>query len=158
MKDPQPSKTPAEPRIAPPIFMLPEANRSRRSGNAAVYLSWGGEVYGPATGSEVCDGIRTSWFEEDTVFWYEGMIEWRPLTEFSAPTNRSRPEAEPGKIRPRPDTPMIPSAKCGLSALGRRDVPKVPSPGNQSPIFVVLLALFIVVLLTVGIVFLVALI
>ena len=158
MQDPQPSKTPAVQRIRPPIFMLPAANRGRRPGDACVYLSWGGVVYGPATGSEVQEGISTSWFEGDAVFWYEGMEEWLPLMEFSAPKHRSWPAAEPSKATPCPDLPRKPSAKRRPSNLERKDVPKVPAPGNQSPIFVLLLALLTVVLLTIGIVFLVALI
>jgi hypothetical protein len=29
----------------------------------------------------VIAGVRTSWFEEGTLFWFEGQDEWRPVTE-----------------------------------------------------------------------------
>jgi len=49
-----------------------------------IYLSWGGEIYGPATEDEINNGLRTCWFEEGTLYWKDGLQEWRPISDFSA--------------------------------------------------------------------------
>jgi hypothetical protein len=75
----------ASARFRPPDNFLPaHAQRtSRTSGDEPeIFLSWGGAIYGPARADEVTAGVRTSWFEKDTLFWFEGQTEWRPVDEF----------------------------------------------------------------------------
>jgi hypothetical protein len=59
----------------------PNTARSR-GGEAQIFLSWGGAIYGPARPDEVAAGVRTSWFDKEALFWFEGQTEWRPVNEF----------------------------------------------------------------------------
>ena len=54
------------------------------SAKGAIYLSWGGKVYGPSSADEVVAGIRTAWFDRDALYWHEGLDEWKPVGEFPA--------------------------------------------------------------------------
>lgn len=54
-----------------------------RGAKLQIFLAWGGETYGPATAEEVNNGLRTSWFEADALYWHEGLPEWKPIGEFS---------------------------------------------------------------------------
>ena len=79
---PEPS---AAGRFRPPDNFLPAhaQNATRRAaGEPEIFLSWGGAIYGPARADEVAAGVRTSWFEKETLFWFEGQTEWRPVDEF----------------------------------------------------------------------------
>jgi hypothetical protein len=72
-------------RFRPPDDFLPtRAQNAQRShaGEPEIFLSWGGAIYGPARAEEVTAGVRTSWFDKDTLFWVEGQTEWRPVDEF----------------------------------------------------------------------------
>jgi len=72
------------PRFRPPDALLPSNQQSAarsRGGEQGIFLSWGGAIYGPASTEEVIAGVRTSWFEDGTLFWFEGQTEWRPVTE-----------------------------------------------------------------------------
>lgn len=73
-----------KPGFRPPDFLLPKADgpTRRRLGEPDIYLSWSGQVYGPAAVDDVITGIRTSWFEDDALFWFEGQTSWRPVAEF----------------------------------------------------------------------------
>lgn len=76
---------PASGRFRPPKELLPaRAQQAARSGNgeAEVFLSWGGAIYGPARPDEVAAGVRTAWFEKETLFWFEGQPDWLPVSEF----------------------------------------------------------------------------
>lgn len=78
--------------VRPPTFLLPKtAGKAAESPEAKIYLSWGGEIYGPATVEEVAAGIRTSWFESGALYWHETLEEWKPVAEFpdSAPAART---------------------------------------------------------------------
>lgn len=69
----------------PPDFLLNSEEKSaarRRAGEPDIYLSWGGEVYGPAGTEEVLAGLRAAWFEEDATFWFEGQDGWLPIADF----------------------------------------------------------------------------
>jgi hypothetical protein len=71
--------------VRPPDFLLPQgAPSSARSaaGTPEIYLSWGGSIYGPAGSEEVLAGVRTSWFEPDTLFWFDGQDHWLPVEDF----------------------------------------------------------------------------
>ena len=77
-------KPPRE-NFRPAEQLLPaHAQRAARSGSgdAQIFLSWGGAIYGPARAEEVAAGVRTSWFDKDALFWFEGQTEWRPVNEF----------------------------------------------------------------------------
>jgi hypothetical protein len=72
-------------RFLPPDDFLParaQKNSRTAGGETEIFLTWGGAVYGPARADEITAGVRTSWFEEDTLFWFEGQTEWRPVEEF----------------------------------------------------------------------------
>lgn len=79
----QQSESPA-PGFRPPDFLLPKAEgpTRRRLGEPDIYLSWGGQVYGPAAVDDVIAGVRTSWFEDDALFWFEGQTDWLPVGTF----------------------------------------------------------------------------
>jgi hypothetical protein len=70
--------------LQPPDFLVPQAesNVRRRTGTPDIYLSWGHQVYGPAGVDDVLRGVRAASFEADTLFWFEGQNEWRPIDEF----------------------------------------------------------------------------
>lgn len=79
------SSTTNEPRFRPPDFLLPTAESSaarRRNREPDIFVSWGGEVYGPAGPGEILAGIKAAWFEPDTAFWFEGQSSWQPLQDF----------------------------------------------------------------------------
>lgn len=81
-----PDRSPATPKIRPPDFLLPNAEKTaarKREGEPDIYLSWGGQIYGPAGSEDVIAGVRSSWFEPDTLYWFEGQTDWRPVGEFS---------------------------------------------------------------------------
>ena len=81
---PAPPAGPTTPSLRPPDFLLPtpdQATSRRRHGEPEIYVSWGGKVYGPSGVDEVISGVRTSYFEEDALFWFEGRSEWRPVEE-----------------------------------------------------------------------------
>ena len=63
----------------------PATSGAPKSSKACIFLSWAGEIYGPATPEEVANGIRTSWFEEDALYWHEGLDNWKPVYEFLPP-------------------------------------------------------------------------
>ena len=72
-------------RFRPPDDFLPaRAQNAPRpaAGEPEIFLSWGGAIYGPARADEVAAGVRTSWFEKETLFWFEGQTDWRPVDEF----------------------------------------------------------------------------
>ena len=85
MPSPPARKTPPS-GLRPPDFLLPQADKPAartRNGEPNVYVSWGEQVYGPAAVDDVLNGVRTSYFEEDALFWFEGREDWRPLAELS---------------------------------------------------------------------------
>jgi len=92
-----------------------------------IYLSWRGEVYGPAGCEEVLAALRTSWFEEETHFWFEGLPVWQPIEAFPEIWQEG-----PHSLATRPLAEPPPSAP----ALRMK-----PSPGNgatprdQPPIY-----------------------
>lgn len=98
--------------IRPPDFLLPASEKggaARRGAGPDVYVSWGGQVYGPATLDDVLSGVRTAYFEQDALFWFEGREQWRPVGELpdllaageSIPARRNPPAAQPAEgVRP----------------------------------------------------------
>ena len=63
----------------------PAPSAAPKGSKACIFLSWAGEIYGPATPEEVAHGMRTSWFEEDALYWHEGLNDWKPVYEFLPP-------------------------------------------------------------------------
>ena len=90
-----------------------------RGPKSSVYLSWGGQIYGPSSREDVIAGIRTSWFEEETLYWYEGLEEWKPVYEFPDSGATSEPKAWQ-KVMPAdlPAAPILP-AKSGSENSAR---------------------------------------
>ena len=162
-----PPKTPAM-SLRPPDFLLPKAegNPARvRPGNPKIYLSWGDEVYGPATVDEVMAGLRSSFYEPATVFWLEGRESWSPLAEFAVLadefSNRAdvphptgvRQEANPEPLSPDREQPRATRKK---SAPARPSKPRKPPGGGSHGYWVVFAFVLLAVGLTVGILLLLA--
>lgn len=84
MNDDTPPSSPSLTPVRPPDFVLPRADGPvrNRPGQLQVYLTWGGEVYGPATADDVQAGLRSSSFEAGALFWFEGQDEWAPVAAF----------------------------------------------------------------------------
>lgn len=76
---------PTSGRFRPPDELLPargQKTSQRGKGETEIFLSWGGAIYGPARPDEVVAGVRTGWFDKETLFWFEGQPEWLPVGEF----------------------------------------------------------------------------
>ena len=102
----------------------------------AIYLSWGGKVYGPSSRDEVMAGIRTAWFEHDALYWHEGLDQWKPVGEFpfsaedatqiaahsvktgAAPAVPSLPATTPEDRRPRGNSRRTRGHRPGSTRLG----------------------------------------
>lgn len=135
--------------LRPADFLLPKAGASAAArGDAQIYLSWGGEIYGPATGEEIAAGLRASWFEEGALFWHEGLEDWKPVTEFSFPARRPAQDSWPRVVAS--DVPSAPSLpRAGRAAKAGKPKPQPLGGHGRAIVFgFVLLA----VLLTVGII------
>lgn len=153
------SSAPAQP-LRPQNSLLRRSDYSaakRRPGEPEIYLSWEGEVYGPAAPDDVRAGIRVSYYEEGTAFWHEGMIEWRPLEEFPdafATQTQARPAPRPGP------SPTIETIDAHGKPRGRAKKTKPPKPrtGSRHGLWIVLLFCFLAVGLTVGVILLLMLI
>lgn len=127
--------------------------------SAGVYLSWGGQIYGPSTREEVRAGIRTSWFEDGALYWHEGLEDWKPVAEF--PVSSAEEE---GKMRAAalPAAPALPSTTGGTNrgGRGRRARSSKPSSsrlGRRGRAMFLIFSL-LAVLLTVGVLLLLMLI
>jgi len=126
MPAPPAPKTPRSP-LRPPDFLLPQADKMaapKRSGEPDVYVSWGGQIYGPTAVEDVIKGVRTSYFEEDALFWFESRDEWRPVSEL--PALFEDPSADvptAARLHPAPSegiTPAWPGARKRPSSAGER--------------------------------------
>lgn len=90
------------PALRPPDFLLPEGKKNanvRRRGEPDVYVSWGGQVYGPAGVDDVMAGVRTSYFDQGAVFWFEGRESWSPIAQFSGLFDESQTLLLPTKAK-----------------------------------------------------------
>lgn len=106
------------------------------STKGAIYLSWGGKVYGPSSRDEVMAGIRTAWFEHDALYWHEGLDQWKPVGEFplsdedakqisaqgvktgAAPAAPTSPAAAPEDRRPRGNSRRTRGSRPGSTRIG----------------------------------------
>lgn len=145
------------PSIQPPDFLLPRAGL-QRSKQAKFFLSWDGEIYGPATESEILAGMRASSFGENVLYWHEGSDGWKPLEEFLS----DEPMAAPDEWHRPKDTVEQHSSPTTSRKTRRKSRPKrghrsprgeKPHPrmgGNQIPLLIFGIVL-VAVLLTVSI-------
>lgn len=91
----------------------------------AIFLSWDGEIYGPATEEEVKKGLRTSWFEEGTLYWHEGMGGWMPVAEFDRHGQEEKPDWRARKVDSAPRAPRLPPASRDLTSDVTAKEPRV---------------------------------
>lgn len=105
---------PPRANFRPPSELLPaHAQKAARTGNGDtdIFLSWGGAIYGPARAEEVAAGVRTAWFEQDTLFWFEGQAEWLPVSEFPPLQEGGHHTLAGRRVGSAPDdAPPLPSA------------------------------------------------
>jgi hypothetical protein len=169
MPAPPAPKTPRSP-LRPPDFLLPQADKSaarKRSGEPDVYVSWGGQIYGPTAVEDVIKGVRTSYFEEDALFWFESRDEWRPVSElpalFEEPT-ADLPTA--ARLHPAPSEgikPAWPGARKRSSSSGERrrrshrNRAAKPTPAQVGGRLIVMAAVLLAVVLTAGLLVLMSL-
>ena len=116
------------PQLRPPDSMLPKSERhAERSGGAkaGLYVSSGGQTYGPSTPREVVASVRTGYFNEDAVFWVESRNEWRPLTELAQHVELPPPSVEPAHLELPPRIPLHAPPTQAVT-------PKWPGAGRRS--------------------------
>ena len=166
---PAPPSTEASPAIRPPDFFLPKTDLTttgRRSGEPDVYVSWGGQIYGPSAVDDVVSGVRTSYFEDDALFWFEGRDEWSPVGELRALFQKEVPVALPAAsvlhlppaegIRPRmpgrksTSTAGAPPERRRRRKSGRKNRPTRPGRSILSGRLIVFGAVLLAVLITAG--------
>lgn len=131
--------------------------RQKTVASTAIYLSWNGEIYGPATETEIIAGIRTSSFEEGTLYWHESLDEWRELSSFPFDSGG----APPGPWTPLaggllPVAPSLPATAQSKQSQGRKKAPRHGKSGRAVPLdrrglAIVFGFVLLAVLLTVGI-------
>ena len=133
-------------KLRPPDLQLPKSERhAERSGGAKVglYISSGGQTYGPSTPREVVASVRTGYFHEDAVFWVESRNEWRPLTELAQHVELPPTVEEPAYLElhqriplhsPLAEaiTPKWPGASRPSSAPSAPSAPFAPSAFSSS--------------------------
>lgn len=109
------------PPVRPPDFLLPKAAGKLAEGRQGkIYLSWGGEIYGPASTEEVLAGIRACWFDSGALYWHEGLEHWKPLGEFPDSAPPSRGNWQRVAARDMPSAPSLPVAMDGGTERHRR--------------------------------------
>lgn len=140
------------PSVRPPDFLLPKASGKLAEGrHGKIYLSWGGEIYGPASEEEILSGIRASWFESGALYWHEGLEEWKPLAGFPDSTPPTRGDWQRVAARDMPSAPSLPVARSSGSAGPRRrrqrgSRARAARSGRGSRAFIVGIVLFAVLL------------
>lgn len=127
------------PQLRPPDFMLPKSDRhaERSDGaKAGLYVSSGGQTYGPSTPREVAASVRTGYFNEDAVFWVESRNEWRPLTELAQHVELPPPSAEPAHLELPPRVPLHSPPTEAITpkwpGARRRSSTSSPAPSSSS--------------------------
>ena len=127
-----PERSPAAPKIRPPDFFLPNVEKSaarKREGEPDIYLSWGGQIYGPAGSEDVIAGVRSSWFEPDTLYWFEGQADWRPVGEFPGLSGDllKKPQADTADAEAPSETAHEENRELNLRRRRKSVVPRAPS-------------------------------
>ena len=161
MSEQQPASSKPAVTFRPPDSVLPKlenAGTRRRLGEPDIYLSWGGEVYGPATVDDVVAGVRASWFEPDALYWFEGQSEWLPVSGFpeiapTLPARRNPPTSvQPAEGGTHEDAGAGKGTGASSRSQKRPKMPKAPKPkGDYRGIGIVLAFVLLAVGLTVGI-------
>lgn len=169
---PLPDTAPVPPAIRPPDFLLSKADqttgRPRRVGEPDIYVSWGGKIYGPAGVDDVITGVRTAYFGDDAVFWFEGRTDWRPVEElsglFEGETTELPAKAGPLTPPPEPIRPHWPGTESSArSSRGqrrrhnRKNRPSNSARRGRAGRLIVLGAVLLAVALTAGLLLLVSL-
>ncbi len=167
MSQDQPAPGKPAPSFRPPDFLLPKVENPaarRRSSEPDIYLSWGGEVYGPAAAADVIAGVRAAWFEDGALYWLEGQSEWRPVSEFPAIAPKlagKRTFAEagppvPGNAPAEAATDTQSGKNFKPAAPKRPKAPRIPKQTRDyRGIGIVILFVLVAVGLTVGIILLI---
>ena len=156
------------PTLRPPDFLLPQSERGaarRRTGEPEIYVSWGGQIYGPAGVDDVLTGVRTAYFEEDALFWFEGQSAWRPVDELEDLFAEDEVELPVAATRHEPPSePIRPSWPASRSSGGnsgrkrrRRAKPASSSRSSRAGRLIVLGAVLLAVLITAGLLLLISL-
>lgn len=106
-----PTSPPGTPgsQLRPPDFLLPKSERNTersRDSKADLYVSSGGQTYGPSTPREVVASVRTGYFDADAAFWVESRHEWRPLAELAQHVELPPPNLEPVHLELPPRVPL----------------------------------------------------
>jgi|GEM_PF-1627715 len=131
------SGQPEGPRFRPPDFFLPrnlQGSARVRGDGAEIFLSWGGAIYGPASAEEVAAGLRTNWFEEETLFWFEGQAEWFPVAEFPTAIESGHHTLAGRRIGAAPQAAPLPAGGGDKSPRpGRRRRRHHRKDGGKSP-------------------------
>jgi hypothetical protein len=167
---PSSSGTPLK-AMRPPDFLLPKTeNHSgrRRGGRPDIYVSWDGQIYGPAAVDEVINGVRTGYFEEDALFWFEGRTAWRPVEELpelfetsdSGLAAQRPPRTPPAEaIRPKWPGKRTRSSSSSGGAKRRRNRKGRSGKSSRSTLggrLVVIGAVLLAVLITAGLLLLIS--
>ena len=166
---PDPPPTEAPPAIRPPDSFLPKTDLitpGRRTGEPEVYVSWGGQIYGPSAVDHVVSGVRTSYFGDDALFWFEGRDGWSPVGELRALFQKEAAIALPGAtvlhLPPAEGIrPHMPGRKSTSTAgaqperrrrrkSGRKNRPTGPGRSTLSGRLIVFGAILLAVLITAG--------
>ena len=140
------------PPVRPPDFLLPKVSgKLSEARQGKVYLSWGGEIYGPASTEEVLAGIRASWFESSALYWHEGLAEWTSLASFPDSAPPTHGDWQRVAARDMPSAPSLPTAKnrgAGRNHRRRHRDSRVRGAGisRSSRIFVIGFVAFAVLL------------
>lgn len=130
-------------------LLLGSSSRRENGREVQVYLSWGGEIYGPATAEEIAAGIRAAWFEEGTSYWHDGLDEWRDLSFFPVTKESNDNKSWPPLAGPQP--PFAPSLQATTTSLGQRKKPPVAKPTDLRSLGFIFGFAFLAVLATVSI-------
>lgn len=88
-----------------------------RTNRQNIFLTWGGEIYGPSSEEDVIAGVRTSSFDEEALYWHEGMKEWKPVYEFATPPSKQWQRVNPRNL---PTAPRLPEQVPGANSRRRR--------------------------------------
>lgn len=134
-------------------FIVAENVQADRGTRARIFLSWNGEIYGPATDQEVMKGVRTSWFDEGALYWHEGMDDWKPVYEFKSSGKKQHPENWSNrKVAPPLNAPSL-SGQSSRRARANRSSTSKPRPrkGERQNLLLVAAFTLLAVVLTVGI-------
>ncbi len=171
MNDPSRPEAAAAPH-RPPDFLLPKGGPGAarpRAGQPEIYLSWGGAIYGPAGSEEVLAGVRSAWFEADTLFWFEGQTDWLPVDDFPGMFDAGhhtlaarRTGAASEEAPPSPAAGATPALRAssayhrrgGRNSKGKSKAPRRHNRSSKVGRLIAFVFVILIVIITVGLTFL----